>query len=63
MSKWFKVVLYGLVVVYLVNCLTPLRLHVDMLRYFAIKDCIEFGCPADSVAASWHLCVPVLPSD
>ncbi len=44
-----------LVVVYLVNCFTPLRLHVDMLRYFAIKDCIEHGCPPDSVAAKDYL--------
>lgn len=40
-----------LVVLYLVNCCTPLRLHIDMLRYFAIKDCIELGCPPDSDAA------------
>jgi hypothetical protein len=46
----FKAVTYLLVIVYLVNCLTPLRLHVDTLRYFAIKDCIELGCPAGSVA-------------
>ena len=41
--------------VYLVNCLTPLRLHVDMLRYFAIKDCVELGCPPDSAAAKDYL--------
>jgi hypothetical protein len=40
-----------LVLLYLVNCCTPLRLHIDMLRYFAIKDCIELGCPPDSDAA------------
>jgi hypothetical protein len=44
-----------LVLVYLVNCLTPLRLHVDMLRYYAIKDCIEYGCPPDSEAAKDYL--------
>jgi hypothetical protein len=41
--------------IYLLNILSPLRLHVDMLRYFAIKDCIELGCPPDSVAAKDYL--------
>lgn len=50
--KWAVFVLAG---VYLLNCFTPLRLHVDMLRYFAIKDCIELGCPPDSVAAKDYL--------
>jgi hypothetical protein len=31
--------------VFFLNCFTPLRLHYDMLRYFAIKDCIESKCP------------------
>lgn len=44
-----------LVLLYLVNLLTPLRLHLDMLRYFAIKDCIELGCPPDSEAAKDYL--------
>lgn len=43
------------VVVFLANCYTPLRLHVDTLRYFAIKDCIELGCPPDSTAAQDYL--------
>jgi hypothetical protein len=34
-----------------VNCFTPLRFHFDMIRYFAIKECIEIGCPPDSDAA------------
>lgn len=46
---------YCLVILYLLNCFTSLRLHVDMLRYFAIKDCIELGCPPDSVAAQDYL--------
>ncbi len=40
-----------LAIVYLVNCFTPLRLNVDTVRYFGIKECIEFGCPPDSDAA------------
>jgi hypothetical protein len=50
--KWTGIVL---VVFYLINCFTPLRLHVDTLRYFAIKDCIELGCPPDSEAAKDYL--------
>jgi hypothetical protein len=50
-----KILLGALIVVYLINTLSPLRLHVDMLRYFAIKDCIELGCPPDSFAATDYL--------
>ena len=51
----FKVITAIIVLFYLINCCTPLRLHVDMLRYFAIKDCIELGCPADSDAAKDYM--------
>src|SRR4051812_22459970 len=50
--KWS---VYILAAVYLLNCFSPLRLHVDMLRYFAIKDCVELGCPPDSTAAKDYL--------
>ena len=43
------------ILIYLINCLTPLRLHVDTIRYFAIKDCIEIGCPPDSFGANDYL--------
>lgn len=36
---------YALAALFFINCFTPLRLHYDMLRYFAIKDCIETVCP------------------
>lgn len=39
-----------LVIIYLANCFTPFRMHVDTMRYFAIRDCIEFGCPEGSDA-------------
>lgn len=54
-SSVLRWALYVLVAVYLVNCSTHLRLHVDMLRYFAIKDCVELGCPPNSVAAKDYL--------
>jgi hypothetical protein len=50
-----KIVTAILVVLYLLNCFTPLRIHYDMLRYFAIKECIEDGCPPNSAAALDYL--------
>jgi len=44
-----------LVLVFFANCFTPLRLHVDTIRYFVIKDCIEFGCLPDSIGALDYL--------
>jgi hypothetical protein len=52
---WVKLGLISLTVLYLLNCLTPIRLHVDMVRYFLIKDCIEYGCPPDSDAAKDYM--------
>jgi 4-amino-4-deoxy-L-arabinose transferase-like glycosyltransferase len=44
-ARLFKWSIYILGFVFFLNCFTPLRLHYDMLRYFAIKDCIESKCP------------------
>jgi hypothetical protein len=46
-----NVFFYGILLVYFADCFTPLRLHVDTVRYYLIKDCIEFGCPPDSEPA------------
>jgi hypothetical protein len=54
-TKLLKVATYGLLFVYLLNCLSPLRLHVDTLRYFAIRDCLDLGCLADSEASKDYL--------
>lgn len=40
---------------FLANCFTPLHIHFDSVRYFNIKDCIEFGCAPDSFAATDYL--------
>src|SRR5688572_20191115 len=49
-------ILIGLMsVVYLTNAFTPLHLHVDSVRYYNIKDCIEISCPPNSFAASDYL--------
>ncbi len=45
---FFKLAVYTLAFLFFLNCFTPLRLHYDMLRYFAIKDCIESKCPPEA---------------
>ncbi len=50
-----KTIIGALVCFYFINCFTPIRLHVDTIRYFAIKDCIEYGCAGDSEAAKDYL--------
>jgi hypothetical protein len=50
-KKWtpfFKWSVYFLAILFFLNCFTPLRLHYDMLRYFAIKDCLESKCPPEA---------------
>jgi len=47
-ALFFKWSVCLLAVLFFLNCFTPLRLHYDMLRYFAIKDCIESKCPPDA---------------
>jgi hypothetical protein len=44
-NLFFKWSIYVLGCLFFLNCFSPLRLHYDMLRYFAIKDCIESKCP------------------
>lgn len=44
-TRFLKWAVYILGFLFFLNCYTPLRLHFDMLRYFAIKDCIESKCP------------------
>lgn len=40
-----------LLAVYFADCFTPLRLHTDTMRYFAIKDYWQFHYPADRFGA------------
>lgn len=47
----FRILFFAILVVYIADLFTPLRLHVDTVRYYLIKDCIEIGCPPDSDAA------------
>ncbi len=54
-APYIKAIFILLVIVYLVNILSPLRLHVDTLRYFGIKDCWELGCDPNSFASQDYL--------
>lgn len=47
-ARFFKWGIYILGFFFFLNCFTPLRLHYDMLRYFAIKDCMESKCPPEA---------------
>src|SRR5450432_1816972 len=44
-AAFLKWTVWVLGFVFFLNCFTPLRIHYDMLRYFAIKDCLEGHCP------------------
>lgn len=44
-----------IVIIYLANCLTPFRMHVDTMRYFAIKERIEVGYAKDADTALDYL--------
>lgn len=54
-SRSISVLFWMLTGVYLLSCLTPLHIHFDSIRYYNIKDCIEFGCPPDSFPANDYL--------
>src|ERR1700748_3209720 len=47
---------------YLLSCCTPLRLEIDCVRYFFLKECLENACPPGfEVAKDQHpLGYPVL---
>jgi len=45
------IIILLLLVCYLVNCFSPLRLEYDSIRYFSLKDCLDHACPAGFKAA------------
>lgn len=45
-------IIAALLVCYLVNCFSPLRLEYDSIHYFALKDCLEHACPPGFQAAN-----------
>jgi hypothetical protein len=55
LSNLFKLAMFAMVIVYLVGCFTPLHIHFDSIRYYNIKDCIEYGCTPGSFAATDYL--------
>jgi len=50
--KWALAVLG---VLYLINCFTPLRLHIDAIRYFRLEQCMEYRCAPGSIGAGDYL--------
>lgn len=55
LNNAFKLAAFAMVLIYLVGCFTPLHVHFDSIRYFDMKDCIEFGCPPDAYARRDYL--------
>jgi len=49
------ILLVFIVLIYLANAFAPLHLHVDSIRYYNIKDCLEFGCNPNSFAGTDYL--------
>lgn len=55
LSNLFKLAMFAMAIVYLAGCFTPLHIHFDSIRYYNIKDCIEYGCTPGSFAATDYL--------
>jgi hypothetical protein len=47
--------LFAMGLIYLAGCFTPLHIHFDSIRYFNIKDCIQYGCDPNSEVAKDYL--------
>ncbi len=45
------IIIFILLVCYLINCFSPLRLEYDSIRYFSLKDCLNNACPEGFRAA------------
>ncbi len=54
-NNLFKLAILAMGIVYIAGCFTPLHIHFDSIRYYNIKDCIQYGCPAHSFAATDYL--------
>lgn len=55
LSNLFKLAMFAMAAVYLVGCFTPLHIHFDSIRYYNIKDCIQYGCAPGSFASTDYL--------
>jgi glycosyltransferase involved in cell wall biosynthesis len=47
----FRYLIFLALAIYLLQCFTPLRLEFDSIRYFRIRDCLQYGCPPGSKGA------------
>lgn len=47
-----RFLLLSFAVFYLIGCFTPLRLEIDCIRYFSLKECLENACPPGFQAAN-----------
>jgi hypothetical protein len=54
-NRFATMVMFAMAAIYLAGSFTPLHIHFDSIRYFNIKDCIEFGCDPNSEVAKDYL--------
>lgn len=55
LNNLMRLAIFGMSIILLASCFTPLHIHFDSIRYFNIKDCIEFGCDPNSEVAKDYL--------
>jgi hypothetical protein len=51
----FKWAMIGLMLLYIINCFSPLRLHTDTIRYFRLEEHMDFKSPPTAKGAKDYL--------
>lgn len=54
-TRLFTFAMLAMGVIYITGSFTPLHIHFDSIRYYNIKDCIQYGCDPNSEAAKDYL--------
>jgi hypothetical protein len=54
-NRLVTLLLFAMALIYVAGCFTPLHIHFDSIRYFNIKDCIQYGCDPNSEVAKDYL--------
>jgi hypothetical protein len=54
-NRLVTLALLAMGLIYIAGAFTPLHIHFDSVRYFNIKDCIQYGCDPNSEVAKDYL--------
>lgn len=54
-NRLITLVMFAMAIIYIAGAFTPLHIHFDSIRYFNIKDCIQYGCDPNSEVAKDYL--------